>query len=123
MDYDFNSSEMFQPAKECTTPSTPSLPRPLPVKEDIVSPKTTSCNPTKFPIDVNVAKSIFNRVGKKTTLFVNKLMDYVYTKTYLKTHKMTEQRKTSSRVAADPDEIRQIIGGYLHLKPHFQMFY
>lgn len=101
--YDWNSGEMFQPTH------TPSLPLPVAVNDEISSPKPTSGNQKKFPIDVEVAKSIFIRVGKKTTLFVNKLMDYLYTETFLQTHKMTEQRKSSTRVAADPDQIRQII--------------
>jgi hypothetical protein len=65
----------------------------------------------KFPIDEAKARAIFNRVGRKMTLFTSKLMEYVFGIAYLKTHKMTSQKDDKSdKTAADSDHIDQLTG-------------
>ncbi len=72
--------------------------------------------PSKFPIDQNVAKAIYGRVGKKVTLFTAKLMEYAWGLPYILTHKLTSQRdEKSERKAADADEVDQIMGEWIFI--------
>jgi hypothetical protein len=65
--------------------------------------------PSKFPISMDIAKTIYNRVGRKMSLFTSKLMDYLFSASYLMDHRLTDNMMNSDKKVADKEQISQLI--------------
>ncbi|XP_046452805.1 uncharacterized protein LOC124200579 [Daphnia pulex] len=65
--------------------------------------------PSKFLICMDIAKKIYNRVGRKMSLFTSKLMDYLFSAAYLMDHRLTDNMMNSEKKVADKEQISQLI--------------
>jgi hypothetical protein len=63
---------------------------------------------SKFPICREIAKTIYNRVGRKMSLFTSKMMDFLFPVSYLTSHRMTDNGN-SEKQAADKQHICELI--------------
>jgi hypothetical protein len=65
--------------------------------------------PSKFLICMDIAKTIYNRVGRKMSLFTSKLMDYLFSAAYLMDYRLTDNMMNSEKKVADKEQISQLI--------------
>ena len=80
---------------------------------ELQNPDSFSSNeenvPSKFPISMDIAKTIYNRVGRKMLLFTSKMMDFLFPLSYLMSHRLTDNSMNSDKQTADKEQIRQLI--------------
>ncbi|EFX75339.1 hypothetical protein DAPPUDRAFT_323451 [Daphnia pulex] len=72
--------------------------------------------PSKFSIRREIAKTIYNRVGRKMSLFTRKMMDFLFPVSYLTSHRMTDNGY-SGKQAADKQHISELINCVLSFFP------
>jgi hypothetical protein len=65
--------------------------------------------PSKFPISMDNAKTIYNRVGRKISLFTSKMMNFLFPLSYLMSHRLTDNWMNSDKQTAVLKKNRQLI--------------